>query len=56
MFAIVVTALLSVNCLATQVVYEAMEIFPLIKQHCHGSTIVELPNGDLLAAWFQGSG
>lgn len=22
----------------------------------HGSTVVELPNGDLLAAWFQGSG
>ncbi|MFC1635620.1 exo-alpha-sialidase [Planctomycetota bacterium] len=34
----------------------AKEIFPLIKQHVHGSTIVELPNGDLLAAWFQGSG
>jgi predicted neuraminidase len=22
----------------------------------HGSTVVELPNGDILAAWFQGSG
>jgi len=55
-FAILIAALLSANCLAAQVVYEAMEIFPLIKQHCHGSTIVELPNGDLLAAWFQGSG
>jgi len=32
------------------------EIFPLQAQHCHGSTIAELPNGDLLAAWFQGSG
>jgi predicted neuraminidase len=32
------------------------DIFPLQTQHCHGSTIVELPNGDLLAAWFQGSG
>jgi len=31
-------------------------IFPFQKQHCHGSTIVELPNKDLLAAWFQGSG
>ncbi len=37
-------------------IYQPMEIFPLIEQHCHGSTIVELPNGDLLAAWFQGSG
>lgn len=32
------------------------DIFPLQEQHCHGSTVVELPNGDLLAAWFQGSG
>ena len=32
------------------------DIFPLQEQHCHGSTFVELPNGDLLAAWFQGSG
>jgi predicted neuraminidase len=33
-----------------------MEIFPSVQEHVHGSTIVELPNGDLLAAWFQGSG
>lgn len=31
-------------------------IFDLQGEHTHGSTIVELPNGDLLAAWFQGSG
>ncbi len=31
-------------------------IFPYQDQHVHGSTIVELPNGDLLSAWFQGSG
>jgi len=37
-------------------VHRSMEIFPLVKEHVHGSTIVELPNGDLLAAWFQGSG
>ncbi len=36
--------------------YRAVEIFPPISEHVHGSTIVELPNGDLLAAWFQGSG
>jgi len=35
---------------------KAMEILPLTRQHVHGSTVVELPNGDLLAAWFQGSG
>lgn len=31
-------------------------IFPLQGEHTHGSSIVALPNGDLLAAWFQGSG
>jgi len=36
--------------------HEAVAIFPAVQQHVHGSTIVELPNGDLVAAWFQGSG
>ena len=31
-------------------------IFPGQSEHTHGSSIVSLPNGDLLAAWFQGSG
>lgn len=31
-------------------------IFPLQAQHVHGSSIVSLPGGDYLAAWFQGSG
>ena len=31
-------------------------IFPVQNEHTHGSSIVLLPNGDLLAAWFQGSG
>lgn len=39
-----------------KIVYDAAEIFPLVSQHVHGSTVIELPNGDLLAAWFQGSG
>ncbi|MHC4173750.1 MAG: sialidase family protein [Planctomycetota bacterium] len=39
-----------------KIIYQAIEIFPLVEQHVHGSTIVELPNGDLLSAWFQGSG
>lgn len=36
--------------------YFSVEIFPLVKEHTHGATVVELGNGDLLAAWFQGSG
>lgn len=31
-------------------------IFPFQNEHVHGSSIVALPNGDLLATWFQGSG
>lgn len=32
------------------------EIFPRQSQHVHGSSLVALPNGDLLSVWFQGSG
>ena len=31
-------------------------IFQLQPEHVHGPTVVELVNGDLLTAWFQGSG
>ncbi len=40
----------------TNSAYRAVEIFSPVGEHVHGSTIVEVPNGDLLAAWFQGSG
>ena len=33
-----------------------MLIFPQQEKHVHGSSIVNLPNGDFLVAWFQGSG
>ncbi len=31
-------------------------LFPLEKWHNHSSSVVELPNGDLLVCWFHGSG
>ena len=31
-------------------------IFAPQHKHTHGSSIVALPNGDLIVAWFQGSG
>jgi predicted neuraminidase len=34
----------------------SMLVIPLQHEHVHASTIVMLPNGDYLAAWFQGSG
>jgi YhcH/YjgK/YiaL family protein len=38
-----------------ETVYETL-IFPTQSQHTHGSSLVSLPNGDILAAWFQGNG
>jgi predicted neuraminidase len=37
-------------------VIKSMLIFPPQQLHTHGSTLVNLPNGDFLAAWFEGSG
>jgi predicted glycoside hydrolase/deacetylase ChbG (UPF0249 family)/predicted neuraminidase len=31
-------------------------IFPFQNEHVHGSSIVVLPGGDLMACWFQGNG
>src|SRR5579864_5668068 len=36
--------------------YKGELIFPLEAWHNHSSSIVELPNGDLLVCWFHGSG
>jgi hypothetical protein len=32
------------------------QVFPVQAEHAHGSTLVELPNGDLLVGGFKGSG
>lgn len=37
-------------------VHEAEFIFPVNDKHNHGSSVVQAPNGDLLACWFHGSG
>ncbi len=36
--------------------HEAELVFPLEKWHNHASCLVELPNGDLLVVWYNGSG
>jgi hypothetical protein len=36
--------------------YGEQYIFPFQEKHVHSSSIVELPNGDLLSCWFEGSG
>ena len=36
--------------------FQQYSIFPFQDKHVHGSSVVELPNGDLLSCWFHGSG
>jgi predicted neuraminidase len=38
-----------------QAVFQTL-IFPPQPKHAHASSIVSLPNGDILATWYQGSG
>ncbi|MCF0053154.1 exo-alpha-sialidase [Dyadobacter sp. LJ53] len=40
----------------TSAIKQKMLIFPQQEKHVHGSSLVSLPNGDFLVAWFQGSG
>ncbi len=44
------------QCVAAEPLYQEELIFPLQEKHVHSSSIVECPNGDLLACWFHGSG
>lgn len=48
-------ALLS-SALAGAPEFESQPLFPPQGQHVHSSSVVECPNGDLLAVWYQGSG
>ena len=41
---------------AQELQVQKFDIFPFQEQHVHGSSIVELPNGEFLCVWFQGSG
>lgn len=49
-------ALLMSYSVAGQQEFMQVELFPSQEEHAHGATVVELENGDLLAAWFQGYG
>ena len=51
-----VAALVSLGCAFATPQHSAELIFPLEYWHNHSSSIVELPNGDLLVCWFHGSG
>jgi predicted neuraminidase len=53
---IVLALLLTLWPAASAAELQSELIFPLEKWHNHSSSIVELPNGDLLVCWFHGSG
>lgn len=36
--------------------FQSELIFPPQEKHCHGSSIVQIPDGSFLACWFYGSG
>jgi hypothetical protein len=48
--------LLAIAAAAPVVAQQQDLIFPPESWHNHSSSIVELPNGDLLVCWFHGSG
>jgi predicted neuraminidase len=48
--------MLSIPIAGAEPVFHTESIFPLQSKHVHSSSIVECPNGDLLACWFHGSG
>lgn len=60
MYKLIVLFLVTIFCLselnAQKQVYESSYIFPFQDKHVHSSSIIELPNGDLMACWFEGSG
>jgi predicted neuraminidase len=57
-------ALVSIACaaaapapaIAQQPAFSSEDVIPYQDMHVHGSSITELPNGDLMVAWFQGHG
>ena len=51
-----VSFILSAAILSGQNGPDSELIFPLQEKHVHSSSIVELPSGDLLTCWFEGSG
>lgn len=54
--AVVVQASFAQNVKEQGAIRESELIFPAQDEHVHSSSLVYLPNGDMLVAWFQGSG
>ncbi|HYW46512.1 MAG TPA: exo-alpha-sialidase [Bryobacteraceae bacterium] len=52
----IAVCLFSLTCALGAPQHSSELIFPLEHWHNHSSSVVELPNGDLLVCWFHGSG
>jgi len=51
-----VLMVMGMNSQAEEPALKGELIFPEQSKHCHGSSLVECPDGNLLACWFYGSG
>ncbi len=49
-------AITGISVLGAEPLFDGELVFPPNLKHNHGSSLVETPEGDLLAAWFHGSG
>ncbi len=56
LFSLSFTANAQISKKNKQTKFESLNIFPYQNKHVHSSSIIELPNGDLLSCWFEGSG
>lgn len=52
----ILTSLFCASVICAEPYRQTELIFPLQGKHVHGSSLVELPDGDILASWFHGSG
>jgi predicted neuraminidase len=54
--ALVLLAVTKAGAYGAEPSFQSVAIFPAEARHNHASCVVELANGDLLAAWYRGSG
>jgi len=53
---LIFVGLFNFNLSAQKKKFDSTFIFPFQEKHVHSSSIIELPNGDIMACWFEGSG
>ena len=53
--AVLLTLLMMFALAFSNPIFNVEEVFPLVKEHVHAPSIIQLPNGDLFVVWFQGT-